>query len=82
MIDELAETMHVPLTLRAVVGRVWTTACTFGALGGLTFLGWNAGPARHLGLLPIDAQSALGYAALACVVRYTLGQARRQAVGR
>lgn len=81
MIDELASTMWDPLTFRTAFRRVWTAACTLGFLGGLVFLGWNAGPARHLGFDPIDAQSALGYTALACVVRYALGQARRQAAG-
>jgi hypothetical protein len=78
MIDELAETMHDPLTFRAAFIRVWTAACILGFLGGLMFFGWNMGPAPHLGLQPIDAQTALGYAALACVVRYTLGHASRR----
>lgn len=79
MLDELAATQGDTLTYRQAAVRVWTAACTFGALAALIFVGWNAGLLHHVDLPPIDAQTALGDAAVVCVIRYGLGLARRRA---
>jgi hypothetical protein len=65
-------------TPRAALGRLVSALSTLGVVAGLIALGWNWGPARHLNVKMIDPMSALGYAALAAVVRYALGYARRK----
>jgi hypothetical protein len=52
-------------------------AATFSAAALLAWAGWNSGPSRHLGLPPVGPKEALGYAALACLVRYAVGAGPR-----
>ena len=72
MLEALSNNVKREATLDAAASRVATCVCTFGALVGMVFLGWNYGPATHVGLNPVTLVEACGYAALVCVLRHTV----------
>ena len=44
----------------------------------LVWVGWNTGPAHHLGVPGMDVQAALGYGLLALVWRLSTASVRRR----
>jgi hypothetical protein len=72
MLDDLMNKGTGADSVSAVAARALMCLGVFGALTGLVFLGCNGGPASHFDIPSVTLDEAMGYAALACVIRYAV----------